>query len=201
MSYITKLADISRKIKEEKITSEDRNNVDTITAIQEVQHELSGLEMRMTVLVDLGKIGAFGLSGKTIADLHRVFSVAKENLTNVFALHYDNYAKVTVEFRGQRFTMLTFEKKGYFEVLVYNMNGNEIIYKENVTVNDDLHDVTHRIANKLIKYMNGLIECAGCHDGIQKEAVAGKIYAGSFCKECWEEKGYKQEAAFYRAID
>ncbi|MGN4723978.1 hypothetical protein ACTFR8_23385 [Bacillus cereus group sp. MYBK15-3] len=201
MSYITKLADISRKIKEEKITSEDRNNVDTITAIQEVQHELSGLEMRMTVLVDLGKIGAFGLSGKTIADLHRVFSVAKENLINVFALHYDNYAKVTVEFRGQRFTMLTFEKKGYFEVLVYNMNGNEIIYREYITIKDNLYDVTLHIANKLTKYMGGFIECAGCHDGIKKEDVVGKIYAGSFCKECWEEKGYKQEADFYRALD
>lgn len=201
MSYVTKLANISRKIKEEEITPEDRNNVDTITAIQEVQSELSELEMRMTVLVDLAQIGGFGLKGKTIADLHRVFSVAKENLINVFALHYDNYAKVTVEFRGQRFTMLTFEKKEYFEVLVYNMNGDEIIYREYITVKDNLHDVTHHIANKLTKHMSGLIECTGCHDGIQKEAVAGKIYAGSFCKECWEEKGYKKEAAFYRALD
>ena len=46
---------------------------------------------------------------------------------------------------------------------------------------------------RIQKYDQGYICCCGCGEYIKLEDIAGNIFAGQYCKECWENK--------YRAVE
>lgn len=43
-----------------------------------------------------------------------------------------------------------------------------------------------------LDYCNDKIVCSGCNKKINKKDIAGRIFAGIYCKDCWETK-YKEE--------
>lgn len=50
------------------------------------------------------------------------------------------------------------------------------------------------IAEHILDHANGFVRCCGCNDLIKKKDIAGNIFAGIYCKSCWEGKYKAQEA-------
>ena len=86
----------------------------------------------------------------------------------------------------------------YWSLKFWNSSGQDAI----IEVSQDFKSLYDKISNdnlklindKLEQYSKGKIDCSECKTTINKIDIAGKYYAGVFCKNCWESKWKAIEA-------
>lgn len=44
------------------------------------------------------------------------------------------------------------------------------------------------------KYIEGIVHCSDCGREIKKDEIAGRYFAGIYCKECWDREWAEREA-------
>jgi hypothetical protein len=93
-----------------------------------------------------------------------------------------------------------FEPKTKHKTCVINIWSlcGDHLFGEKITVksiNDTISaDCLKRIDKCLNDYMRGFINCSDCKKQIKKSDIAGRYFAGVYCKDCWEGKWEATEA-------
>lgn len=47
----------------------------------------------------------------------------------------------------------------------------------------------------MAEYRHGYIHCTHCETKIKTKEIAGRYFAGVYCEDCWENKGFKKREA------
>ena len=55
-------------------------------------------------------------------------------------------------------------------------------------------DFIEWIENITYEYINGIVHCSDCNKSLKEEEIAGRFFAGIYCKECWEKEWKEREA-------
>lgn len=136
----------------------------------------------------------------------RIFATMKQEKVSFIELQHirDNW----VEFRNEQFgsdvinnTERLEYKNYFFKFRIYNNEftiwdnddkflGSFCIKIENPPTEGFIEWI-NRIAEE---YIAGIVHCSDCGREIRKNEIAGRYFAGVYCKECWDREWAEREA-------
>jgi hypothetical protein len=90
------------------------------------------------------------------------------------------------------------EKFYYWDITVWNETGGTTLGNFKIkSINKETDKLEYKDLEVIIdvcrKYVQGVVKCSACKTEIKKEEIAGRYFAGIYCKTCWETK--------YKAIE
>jgi hypothetical protein len=133
-----------------------------------------------------------------IVEIKKAFNSAA---TGVFGLHYDNQTNIQIK--------RNVVETGYFNLSVHSLSGNlegvmfvslydqwgtENLYSATVDNTDKFSTIYKDIIKVMENWDNDIINCSDCGKEITHQEVAGRYFAGKYCRECWEGKWKEIEA-------
>ena len=80
------------------------------------------------------------------------------------------------------------------EVHLWNESGITSLYRKNIDKNSSFLDIYEQLKHTMDLYNNGIIYCSDCGKEMKIEEVAGRYFAGLYCRECWEREWKEKEA-------
>lgn len=121
--------------------------------------------------------------GHKMTDLHALFrdlsdwvlKTLNSNLLNHVSIRFSNIY-------GEEFIIGIHQK----EIIVWSYTGHDVLFK--TTSEFFTEDVYVAIVETMDNWSRGYIYCSDCGEKIHMSEIAGKYFAGNYCKECWEYK-------------
>lgn len=101
-----------------------------------------------------------------------------------------------LQYRDKIFTFSIYinPKTNDNEVCFWNDLGTTSIYSIFMKDTKITEQQIELIEQHLIDYCDGIVKCSECGKKLIKEEIAGRYYAGVYCKHCWETKWEAIEA-------
>lgn len=130
-------------------------------------------------------------SGVTFKELYEALEKWVKFRNETFGRNYDN-TEVYLMRENKRF--------GFFmhpdcpEFSLYN-DFNEYLGGFRIDINDIPSDgFIDWIEDISYEYINNIVHCSDCNKAIKKDEIAGRFFAGIYCKDCWEREWKEREA-------
>ena len=93
----------------------------------------------------------------------------------------------------------TNSKKGCeFNFSVWDQTGTHVLFDQSFMPTNDgkfPKELINTIYDVLGAYEDGKFHCNDCGQWMTQQEVAGRYFAGKYCKNCWENKGHKEAEA------
>jgi hypothetical protein len=109
----------------------------------------------------------------------------------VFGRNYDN-TEVYLMRENKRFGF--FLSPNISKFILYNDDSNHLgDFKINI---DEIpnEEFIKWIEKTTDEYIKGIIHCSDCGKEINYDEIAGRYFAGNYCKDCWEREWKEREA-------
>ena len=113
-----------------------------------------------------------------------------------------------VEFRNEQFgsdvinnTELLEYKDYFFKFGIYNNefdiwdNDDKFLGSFCIKIENPPTEEFIKWINRIVEeYIAGIVHCSDCGREIKKNEIAGRYFAGVYCKECWDREWAEREA-------
>ena len=127
-----------------------------------------------------------------IKELEQQFNKAA---TGVFALEYDNAATLILsDGYGYLYKMLLTKNGDTYQFNLWDDTGSNSLLAFNTKNKQLSGEEIRQIEKVMSNYQRGIINCSDCGKEIEKHEIAGRYFAGRYCKVCWEGKWRAIEA-------
>lgn len=80
------------------------------------------------------------------------------------------------------------------ELVIWANNGRTEIGHYFGMKGKSIDELVPVIKSDIENFLNGYVKCSECERLLKKEEIAGRYFAGSYCKGCWEGKWKAIEA-------
>lgn len=136
----------------------------------------------------------------------RIFATMKQEKVSFIELQIirDNW----VEFRNEQFgsdvinnTELLEYKNYFFKFGIYNNefdiwdNDDKFLGSFYIKIENPPTEEFIKWINRIVEeYIAGIVHCSDCGREIKKNEIAGRYFAGVYCKECWDREWAEREA-------
>lgn len=136
----------------------------------------------------------------------RIFAVMKQEKVSFIELQ--NIRDNWVEFRNEQFgsdvinnTELLEYKDYFFKFGIYNNefdiwdNDDKFLGSFCIKIENPPTEEFIKWINRIVEeYITGIVHCSDCGREIKKNEIAGRYFAGVYCKECWDREWAEREA-------
>lgn len=136
----------------------------------------------------------------------RIFAVMKQEKVSFIELQ--NIRDNWVEFRNEQFgsdvinnTELLEYKDYFFKFGIYNNeftiwdNDDKFLGSFCIKIENPPTEGFIKWINRIVEeYIAGIVHCSDCGREIKKNEIAGRYFAGVYCKECWDREWAEREA-------
>lgn len=122
----------------------------------------------------------------------------ENKLKEIIGYRYANQHIRWSNIYGDEFTFYVCKGDDNWTITVWDYKGSTTICHIFQKIVDDVTDKLSGKNLNLIQgytedFSRGIVPCSNCKKKIKKEEIAGRYFAGVYCKECWENK--------YKAIE
>lgn len=103
----------------------------------------------------------------------------------------DDYANDTtyLEYKGHFFSFLIIESK----FLLWGENSINLGDYNIVEKDYPSYDFVRWLDDRLEKSIKGIYHCSDCKKEMKKNEIAGRYFAGIYCRDCWEREWKERE--------
>lgn len=129
--------------------------------------------------------------GITFNELNKKLDKWIKFRNEIFGRHCDN-EEIYLMRENKRFSFFLHENCPEFTL--YNDNS-EHLGEIKININEPpTNEFIEWIENLTYEYCNKTVHCSDCKKEMKEEEIAGRFYAGIYCKECWEREWTEREA-------
>jgi hypothetical protein len=150
-----------------------------------------------------------GLKNVEVGDFMETLENIRLEQKQLFGLVYDNENNYLLSGCGRLYSFMVHYhcqhydpknlKRGYeFSFSVWTQTGTHRLFGQSFIPTKDgkfPKELINAIYDTLDEYENGKFRCNDCGQWMTQQEVGGQYFAGRYCKNCWENKGWKNAEA------
>ena len=133
--------------------------------------------------------------GKDLTPFKEWITSMEQLQVNLFGLPFDNnsHAKISNSY-GDEFTFALYISNDKVNIHIWDCAGSTSVMQVSFVNGELSQQIIHQIQNTINDYTRGKINCSDCGKQIYRSEIAGRYFAGVYCKDCWDGKWRAIEA-------